>query len=341
MEKLQEKNLSGVFYGVHDIRVDQLAMPEISNRAILIKVAAAGICGSDLHFYNAGNVPVGSVLGHEFAGTIVEMGKSVKNLAIGLRVVVNPNIAGTGIGLTPGGFAEYVLIDQVQVGHNVFPIPYNISDEQGAMIEPLSVAIAAVKLAEFRAADNMLIHGAGTIGLATLASLLALGAKNIVVSDISEARLAIARTLGATHTFNPTTDGDITDFLKRTYGTQQVILTNEEVPNLQVVFDCAGVPAVLSESIENLAPNGKLIILAVYKEKANMDAMLIMLKMLTIKGTFGFTPQDMQEAIDLVAAEKVDLLPLVTHRFPLQELPQAFEMQANPELAVKVLVTPE
>ncbi|TJZ53700.1 hypothetical protein FAZ15_16875 [Sphingobacterium olei] len=336
----QEKNPSGVFHGVHDIRVDNLPFPEVTADAVLIKVAMAGICGSDIHFYHQPMVPEGSVLGHEFCGTIVEVGTNVTEFSIGTRVVVNPTIQGTGLGSNPGGFADYVLINNAKLGIDVFPIPETISDEQGAMMEPLSVGLSAVNLAQVKTSDNVVIFGAGTIGLTVLASLGALDVKNVVISDISDARLEIARTLGAKYTFNPIKDGDISVFLKETFGKTSNLFYQKEIPNVQVVFDCAGVPAIFAQGIEILAPKGQYIVLAIYSKKAEIDPLSLVNCMLSIKGILAFSSAEMQQAIELVAAGKIDLTPIVSHRFALSKLPEAFEVQADSKLSVKVLVRP-
>lgn len=175
-----EKNPSGVFHGVHDIRVDYLPIPNVTADAVLIKVAVAGVCGSDIHFYHQDMVSEGSVLGHEFSGTIVAVGANLSEFSKGTRVVVNPAIQGIGLGTKPGGFANYVLVDNARLGVNIFPIPEAISDEQGAMMEPLSVGLSGVNAAQVSSSDNIVIFGAGTIGLSVLASLTALGPQKLV-----------------------------------------------------------------------------------------------------------------------------------------------------------------
>ena len=175
----QEKNLQGVFHGVHDIRVDESSRPKNTDDGVIIKVSKAGICGSDIHFYHSEIVPPGSVLGHEFTGVINEVGQNVKGLSPGMRVVVNPMVNGIGLGLKPSGFANYIHVENAARNVNVIPIPENISKEQGALIEPLTVGYAGVNLVAVKKETNAIVFGAGTIGLATIASLASKGVKTL------------------------------------------------------------------------------------------------------------------------------------------------------------------
>lgn len=337
---VQTLNPSGVFHDVHDIRIDKLEMPKITPAGIIIKVARAGICGTDLHFYRELMIPKGSVLGHEFTGTITEVGKEVTEFKTGTRVVVNPMIAGTGIGVTPGGFANYVLIDQAKEGHNVYTLPDAIDDDQGALIEPISVGRAAVNIAGVSPEHHALIFGAGTIGLVTLASLKQKGLQNIIVSDISEVRLEIAKKLGASETFNPLKDGEITDFIKEKYGTAKSLVWGPDLPNLQLVFECTGIAGIFKQGIENLAPDGKMVVLGTYSEEVNVNPNTILNNRLNIKGSMSYTAKDFKESIDLVASGAIDVSPIITHHFPLSELPRAFEIQADSKVSVKVVIEP-
>ena len=167
-----------------------VSKPEITPDSVIIRVDKTGICGTDLHIYHEGLVPPGSVLGHEFSGTIVEAGEKVSDLKEGNRVVVNPMYNGTGLGLSPGGFAHFVRIDNAQKGKNVIPIPDTLDAQMGALVEPLSVGVAAVNTSPFKISDNVLVTGCGTIGLVTIAALKSKGINNIIASDISEKKTA-------------------------------------------------------------------------------------------------------------------------------------------------------
>ncbi|RIV70155.1 zinc-dependent alcohol dehydrogenase [Flagellimonas aequoris] len=335
----QEKNLQGVFHGVHDIRVDESSRPKNTDDGVIIKVSKAGICGSDIHFYHSEIVPPGSVLGHEFTGVINEVGQNVKGLSPGMRVVVNPMVNGIGLGLKPGGFANYIHVENAARNVNVIPIPENISKEQGALIEPLTVGYAGVNLVAVKKETNAIVFGAGTIGLATIASLASKGVKTIIASDVSDKRLEKARELGATITFNPSSAKmGLQDFLIEKLGSTPSLF-GMELPNLDAAFECSGVPSVFIDALNGLRIKGKLIILATYPQKIEIDiSHLVLQKALTVQGSFAYTSEEMIQVIDLVSSGKVDLTSIVTHEYALKELPQAFETQADSQKSIKVLV---
>ena len=338
---MKSSNPSGVFHDIHDIRVEDKESPQISDDSVIIKVEMTGICGTDLHIYHEGLVPPGSVLGHEFCGELIDVGGDVKDLKTGERVVVNPMINGVGLGLSPGGFARYVKVDKASVNSNIFKIPESITSEKGALIEPLSVGLAAINKTDLKKTDNVLVTGCGTIGLVTIAGLKAKGIKNIVASDISEKRLELAKTLGASHTFNPKSDGDLKDLITDNFGTVGSLNYAGELPNLNAAFECSGVSPLLKQSMELLAPDGNLTVLAIYSKEMTVDPNNMVYKRLNVKGSLFYTSEDFLEAIDLMDTGKVDLSPIVSHHFPLNELPEAFKVQADSSKSVKVIVDSE
>lgn len=335
---MSKLNPSGVFRGVHDIRVEDMQAPGISDDSIIIKVDMTGICGTDLHIYHEGLVPVGSVLGHEFSGEIVETGKAVKDLKTGERVVVNPMNNGVGLGLSPGGFANYVKIANAVRNVNVFPIGSGVSKVHGALVEPLSVGLAAINMSNISPEDNVLVTGCGTIGLVTIAGLKGKGVKNIIASDISPKRLELAAKMGASIVFNPAEKGDLQAVITENFGTVRSLNYQPDLPKLTAAFECSGVGAVLKQSMELLAPDGKLTVLAIYGKEFTADPNHIVYKRLRIRGSLFYAPSDFLEAISLIESGKVDLAPIVSHQFPLAELPRAFEVQADSSQSVKVIV---
>ncbi|WP_137091208.1 zinc-dependent alcohol dehydrogenase [Mangrovivirga cuniculi] len=335
---MNNSNPSGVFHGVHDIRVDEKEAPVINENSIIVKVEMTGICGTDLHIYHEGLVPEGSVLGHEFCGEIIEKGSKVKDLNVGERVVINPMENGIGLGVSPGGFARYVKIDNAEKNTNTFSIPDSVNSEKGALIEPFSVGLAAINKTNLTKEDSVLVTGCGTIGLVTIAGLKSKGIKNIIASDISDKRLELAKQLGANYTFNPSSDDKLDDLIINNFGTVNSLNYAGELPNLNAAFECSGVGAVFSQSVNLLAPDGSLTILAIYSKELSLDPNLVVYKRLNILGSLFYTPNDFIEAIDLMASGEVDLSPIVSHHFPLDELPKAFETQADSRKSVKVIV---
>ncbi|OMP31680.1 zinc-binding dehydrogenase [Mangrovimonas sp. DI 80] len=335
---MKEANPSGVFHDVHDIRVLDKEVPEITDDSVIIKVEMTGICGTDLHIYHEGLVPQGSVLGHEFCGELVEVGKDVKDLKVGDRVVVNPMYNGVGLGPSPGGFAKFVKIDKAKANHNIYVIPDTISSEKGALVEPFCVGLAAINKTQLTAKDNVLVSGCGTIGLVTIAGLKSKGVENIIASDISEKRLELAKTLGAKYTFNPKTDGSLKDKVTELFGSVMALDYSGKLPNLTAAFECSGVSALFGQCLELLAPDGKLTVLAIYSKDMTISPNHVVYKRLQIRGSLFYSNEDFLEAIDLMDKGIVDLTPIVSHHFPLTDLPKAFEVQSDSSQSVKVIV---
>ncbi|WMI68327.1 zinc-binding dehydrogenase [Mangrovimonas sp. YM274] len=331
-------NPSGVFHDIHDIRVVDKEVPSVTDDSVIVKVEMTGICGTDLHIYHEGLVPSGSVIGHEFCGELVEVGKSVKDLKEGDRVVINPMYNGIGLGISPGGFAKWVKIDQAQRNHNLFVIPNSVTSEKGALVEPFCVGLSAINKTGVTPEDKVLVSGCGTIGLVTIAGLKSKGVDNIIASDISEKRLELAKSLGAKYTFNPKTDGDLKEMIVKTYGTVNALDYSGKLPHLTAAFECTGVSALFAQCMELLAPDGKLTILAIYRNDMTVSPNFVVYKRLQIRGSLFYSNDDFLEAIDLMDKGKVDLSPIVSHHFPLAELPKAFEVQADSSQSVKVIV---
>lgn len=191
-----------MLHGPDDLRIDELPDPMPGPRDLVIRLAACGICGTDLSFAAVGGMLGPSdtpmALGHELSGTVAATGTEVQHLAPGQRVVVNPtsetNMIGSG---GAGGFAEYLLVKEVAPGAHVFPIPDSLSFEEAALTEPLSVALHGVNRAEVGPGSRVAVFGAGPIGLGVVLFLRAHGVEDIVVFDMSEQRLERARALGA------------------------------------------------------------------------------------------------------------------------------------------------
>ena len=184
--------------------------------------------------------------------------------------------------------------------------------------------------------------GTGTIGLSTIASLAAEGVKTIIASDISEKRLEMAKYLGATATFNPTkTKVGLNEFLIDILGSSQSIF-GQPMPNLHAAFECSGVPSVFNDALNGLGYRGKLVILAAYSQNVEIDiSNVVLFKALSLHGSFAYSSKEMLEVIELVSTGRVDISSIVTHEFSLSDLSEAFEVQANSQLSVKVLIDTE
>ena len=325
---------------------DDVPIPEPAAQEVVVEVAACGICGSDLHLYrtNAHRGPSvlratahGEIPGHEYAGVIHAVGAGVTGYSIGDRVV----------GVTGGGgFAEYVPVpvNPFQLAH----MPDNVAFEEAATTEPLADSLQMVRLAAIQPGENIVVFGVGIIGLGVIQALRALNvpAAKIVAVDVSPARLAMAQAVGATDVINPR-DTDLQQSVKDICGyTTLTFPQAEDIANVAVVIDCAGYlkhmagPAPLESALQMLQPaGGRIICFGAYEGDVTLNLMPLINKQASIRGSMGYSPDDLEQALALMAAGKVDRRMLISNRFALDDITEAFETQGN-GTAIKVLVKP-
>lgn len=328
----------GRLMGAREIAVESALQPSPGPGDVVVKVAVTGICGTDLAFYRHGSAPSGSVLGHEFSGRVVAMGDAVSGVSVGDRVVANPMKDNLGLGRLDGSFAEFLRLPDVQTGRSLFRLPDGISDEAGALIEPFAVGLHAVNRATARPEDRAVIFGAGPIGLCVLAGLIARGLKQVLVIDPSALRRELALQMGASAVHDPRT-GSSPAFVASHFGALDLRYAREPVAQADIAFDCAGVASVPGDALHSLASKGRLVIVADPHDVAMPHTRLIMLHELSVLGALAYE-DEFPEAIALLESRRVDLSPLVSHRFTLDRLGDAFAAQMDADQAVKVLVTP-
>jgi (R,R)-butanediol dehydrogenase / meso-butanediol dehydrogenase / diacetyl reductase len=346
------------FHQQRDIRIEDIPEPETRPGTAKIKIAWCGICGTDLHEYLEGPIFVPApghphplsgeeapvTLGHEFSGTVVEVGEGVQGLSVGDNVVVEPYFtcgecascrAGNyhlcvkmgfiGLSGGGGGLSETIVVEQQWV-HKIGDIPL----DEAALIEPLSVAHHAVTRGGAKAGDVALIGGSGPIGLLTAAVLKGLGATTII-SELSEARKEKARSSGvADHVLDP--------------GQEDVPARVHELTGgvgADLGFECAGVNAVLDTLLAALKPAGVLVNVSIWGRPATVDMQKLVLKEIDLRGTIAYV-RDHEAVIRMVQEGKIDLKPFITGKIPLEDLVgKGFDTLINHnDTAVKILVHP-
>jgi L-iditol 2-dehydrogenase len=340
-----------VFQGRGKISVEQVPIPQVSEGTVLMKVKAAAICATDLRIFRGEkNAKQNVVLGHEFAGVVAEIGEGVKEIGLGERLGFYPVIADgrcdycvrgfrnrcvnrktAGIDLD-GGFAEYFLIpeDAIRLG-NCTRLPDNVSYEEAALLEPISTVINSVEKLEIGYGDNVLIVGAGPMGLLHVMLSRLRGAANIIVSDPVDERLVKAKELGATETINPRTQklSEAIDAQVGEAGVNKAVLT-------------VGVPDVVEQLLEIVQPQGKISLFAGGGQtyRSSVDLNRIHYKELTLTATQNATLEHFKKGLRMVAGGSLDVNKLITHRFPLENAIEAFSLRDELK-ALKVLLIPQ
>lgn len=324
---------------VNELRLVEQPIPTIDRPdGVLLKVKAAGVCGSDLHGYagHTGRRTPPLVMGHEATAAVVAVGPAVTGLPVGTRVALQPLefcgrcpqcLAGRRnvckqrrvLGMhAPGAYAEYVTWPAA----NLFPLPDHLSAENGALAEPLAVTVHAVSLAPLRPYDSAFIVGAGPIGLLTLAVLKLTGVRWIGISDTSEARLELARTLGAHLAVNPTR--------------QQPRALVDQVTagqGVDVAFEAVGLSATVQQSLEVTRNGGAVVWIGNNQRVIEVDMQAVVTRELHLVGSYGMTDQDFERALQMLADGHIPTEQLINRRASLSEGPRLFdELLASPEI---------
>ncbi|MCZ8515098.1 galactitol-1-phosphate 5-dehydrogenase [Paenibacillus filicis] len=328
------------------MEIQETAEPEISENDVLVKVDAVGICGSELEGYlghNSLRVPP-LVMGHEFSGTIERAGSKVKGLSEGQRVVVNPlqscgscNVCRKGlvqlcsersiIGIhRPGAFAEYVRVP----ASSLHVIPETISPYRASLTEPLACSLRAVRRAMGNHPfANVVVFGAGTIGLLSFLVARIMGASRVVVIDRNEERLKAPERLGAFGTISPARDGYIRK-IKESVGP----------PGVDVVIDAAGYESTRQAALELINPGGTVMNIGLGVNETQIPVNVCIRSEITILGSFCYEAQDFHDALQLLIRGKIDETPWSEIR-SMQDGNQAFRDLVNGNVkSAKIFLTP-
>lgn len=329
-------NLTSVLYGINDIRLEQRPIPVPKDDQVLLQMEVVGICGSDVHYLVEGKighfvVEKPMIIGHEASGTVVEVGKNVKDLKPGDAVAIEPgvpcricNYCKTGdyhlcadifFCATPpddGCLSRYY----VHAADFCHKLPPNMNLEEGAIMEPLSVGVHATKRGKVQVGDVVLILGAGPIGLVTLLSAKAKGASKIIITDILDVKLKAAKDLGANHTINVTgmKEDDIIAKITELLGQQ---------PNK--TFDCTGAQICVRVALKVTKSKGIVVLVGMGQMEQTLPLGSAIFREVDIRGVFRYA-NDYPTAIDMVSSGKIDVKPLITHHFRMEETKEAFEI---------------
>ncbi len=326
-------------HGPGDVRVDEVVEPDPGSRDVVVRVAACGICGSDLSYISMGGLAgpgdAPMCLGHEMAGTVDWVGSEVTSAHVGDRVVVHPGddeLGRIGNGGPEGGLAPLLLVTEADRGR-LHPVPDTIPLEVAAFAEPLAVGMHAVDQAEIAAGEGVCVFGCGPIGLAAVATLVDRGFDDVVAVDLSPTRLRLARQLGARAALDPTAT-DVWEALRDLHGTTPFMFG--PAPATAAYIEASGADAVIGDVIDHAGVGARLSIVALHYRPVPTNYLTVLMKELTIRGSIEYPPR-FDDAIDLLARR--DLSPLLTHRFPLEELPVALGVLQGSKDCGKVLIT--
>lgn len=320
---------SAVFQGKHDLRIEEIAKPEVGEKDVLIKVMACGICGTDVHIFEgdkgAADCPVGTVLGHEFAGIVEAVGSKVSAVYVGDRVCVDPNkLCGEcyyckngvghfcekimGIGTTVnGGFSEYCAVPESQV----YKISDSISFEEAAMAEPVACCLHGIDMCNIKPGSTVMVIGGGMIGLIMLQLSKLAGAVTLIMVEPVAKKREMAKQLGADLCIDPFTE------------TTEEILKEHNILHLDTIIECAGLTSTIERAISLAGKNSTVMMFGLTKpdDTISIKPFEIFQKEITLKASF-INPYTQSRAVALICEKKIDVKSMVCGVESLEELPK-------------------
>lgn len=343
------ENLSAVLHSKMDLRLETRPIPEPGKNQVLIRMHSVGICGSDVHYWVNGAigdfvVKKPMVLGHEASGTVAKVGQGVRNLKPGDRVAIEPGV--------PCRICQFCKEGRYNLCQDIFfcatppddgnlcryytheadfcyKLPDHVTFEEGALMEPLSVAIHACRRGNITIGKKVLICGAGAIGLVNLMTAQAMGASAVCITDICESRLALAKQIGADHTVlvKGITQGDVI---------KKIHAALEGPPDVTV--ECSGAESSMSLALLATKSGGVVTVVGMGPPLATIPIINSLVREVDIRGIFRYA-NCYPTALSMISTGAVDVKPLVTHHFKLEETLKAFETsKTGAGGAVKVII---
>jgi L-iditol 2-dehydrogenase len=339
--------LVAVYYNNKEIPVEEFPMPEIGEEEILLKVMASGICGSDvLEWYRLPKAP--RVLGHEATGTIEQVGKKVTtNLKVGDRIFVSHHVPCNtcvhcqkghhtacetlhNTNYFPGGFAQYIKVPKINVQAGIYKLPNDMTFEEGTFIEPLACVTRGQRLANIQKEDTILIIGSGISGILHTQLAKFKNAKKVIVADINQYRMNLAVQFGADYAFNA--DDNLPQKIKA--------LNDNRLADEVIV--CTGATTAVTLATNCIEKGGTILFFAVPDPSVKIPLPINQFwrNEITIQTSYGAAPNDLEEALSILTTKKLNIKNMITHRLPLRETQEGFQLMTNSGESLKIILEP-
>jgi L-iditol 2-dehydrogenase len=336
-----------MYYNNRDIRVEEMPVPAAGSGEILMKVAACGICGSDvMEWYRVKKAPL--VLGHEVAGEIVQVGNGVKGFREGQRIAASHHVPCNTCrycrrghhtvcetlrttNFFPGGFSEYLLLPALNVDRGVYPLPDEVSDDQATFIEPLACVLRGLRRTGMQPGDSVLVVGSGISGLLYVKLAACLGASRIFATDVEESRLAAARQFGADAVFHAK---DVHPDLLR---------EKNEGLLADIVILCTGAKSAIMTALACVERGGTVLVFAPTDDGVEVPLSVNSVFWrtdITLATSYAGTPADHMTALELIRTKRLTVTDMITHRLPLRDTVKGFSLVSEGRDSIKVIIAP-
>ena len=340
---------AAMLYGIKDLRVEDVEVPEVAAGEVLVRVKAATTCGTDLKIFRRGYVEkvirLPAIFGHEWAGEVVEVDEGLDWPKKGMRVRAGNsapclhcsmcqkgkyNLCENMIWLW-GAYAEYIKIPARMVLVNMQEIPQHVSYEEASMTEPLACVLHGAEEAGVRLGDTVIIIGAGPIGLLHLLTAKRKGAGKVISIDLVEERLSFARKLGADETINAGKENVVKKVQRLTGGY-----------GADIVIEAIGLPATWEQALKLVRKGGTVLEFGGCPPGTGIkvDTELLHYGEVTVRGAFHATPLHFKKALNLIASRTIDVKLLVTRKMKLEEIKEAFEILSTTKSEIKIAIIP-
>jgi len=332
---------SVVVTGPRALAVETIPDPTPGPGQLVLRVSACGICGSDLHAHQLGILPRGSVMGHEFSGEVMESAYGWKAGAracalpalscgacerclSGLGVFCTRGMKGIGLGQAAGAYAEFVAVS----AHHAVRLPAGVGTQHAALVEPLAVGLHAVNVAALRAAENVLVLGAGPIGLATLVWARHFGARCVIVSEKSPGRRAMAATLGASAVVDPADSSLLS------------VLQQHAPGGVDVVFEAVGLPGLIASALNSVKFRGRVVVVGVCMQQDSFTPFAAITKEASLHFVLAYEKRDFEYTVDMLEQGRIAPAAMITDVVGLDGVAAAFDALEHPTTQSKVIVVP-
>jgi L-iditol 2-dehydrogenase len=337
-----------MYYNNKDIRIEEIPIPTIGPGELLVRIEASGICGSDvMEWYRIKKAPL--VLGHEIAGEVIKVGPGVDRYKEGDRIAASHHVPCNtcrfclsghhtacdmllGTNFDPGGFAEYVRLPAINVDRGVYGIPDEVSFEEATFTEPLACMLRAQRIAGLQPGETVLVVGSGIAGLLHVQLACAAGAGRVVATDISQARLEAASAFGADAAIHASED--IPAEVRR--------VNNGWLADKVLV--CTGATSANLQALESVERGGTVLFFAPTDPGVTLPVSVnevFFRNDITLTTSYAGSPADHVTALELIRAGRIDVAKMITHRLSLSETSKGFQLVAEVQNSIKVIIEPQ
>lgn len=333
---------AAIYYGKENIKIEERPLPIVGENDVLIKNIYSSICGTDIAVFRHGpktghKIEVGGEFGHETVSRIVKVGKNVDDFSVGDIVYPYPRFAkgDTKKAGIIGGFSEYILIPNAKLNHSLYRVPPEIKTKTACLIEPFTVGCRSARRSLVQNGNNAVVFGCGTIGIAAAISLKYFGCDKVMICDLSDFRLNIAKELGF----------EVCNTQKECFEEKSLSVFGEacglngtEAPNADIFIDAVGAESMLDLFMKYGKIGSRIVLVAVNNSIRQLDLLHLTYAQKAIIGSGGYMPEDVRDVMGIMKSGKWDIEKIITNKFPIECLSDAIAQAGDYKKSFNVVI---